>query len=170
METIKKQVSNRRGGGYFLLGKDKDGVKWWLEQEKWSCEWYWGFGYVETFERNVSPENAYDINVHTHFDSLFLKSEPSILEACSNKIYETAWKSLFTQSTLNNEEMWQLFELMKTAYTLKEMAELYHRGGTHITNNPLRKILQNSGKEKEINGALLPKVFQKITELLTPKN
>ena len=50
--VIPKQVSRRKGHLYFLLGKDADGNKHWLEQDQSACDWYWSFGYVQSFEQN----------------------------------------------------------------------------------------------------------------------
>ena len=37
------------GKDAYLLGKDDQGIQYWLESPSWDCDWYWGFGYVETY-------------------------------------------------------------------------------------------------------------------------
>ena len=70
MKTIKKQKSNAFNKDIYLIGKDKDGVKYWLEAPSWDCGYYWGFGYVETYTNNNNPSKAKDITSHQHLDSL----------------------------------------------------------------------------------------------------
>ena len=64
---MEKEVITKFGRKYYLLGKDAEGTKYWLEEPSWDCNWYWGFGYVQTFDRSGN-----DIDSHQHFDILFL--------------------------------------------------------------------------------------------------
>lgn len=145
---MEKQLTSK---GY-LLGKDLEGNMVYLVKSSWDCGWYWGFGYVQGYENNRKR----DFNYHTHFDRLFL----------SGNIH-TSFKDYFEETTLNDEEIWKLLELMKTFYTLKESAGLFGRGSSGITKNPATDVLVNKKLVENINHHLLPYVFEKIDELLT---
>ena len=54
-KKMKKEKRFAFGKNIYLLGSDKDGVKYWLEEASWDCGWYWGFGYVETYTNNSNP-------------------------------------------------------------------------------------------------------------------
>lgn len=146
------------GKNIYLLGSDKDGVKYWLEEASWDCGWYWGFGYVETYTNNRNPEKSRDIASLRHFDGLFLK----------NNIFDS-FKEMLIDTPLTDKEIWQLLELMKTFYTLKNNAELYHLGGSNIANNVLKNILKNEIGENKINEEIMPKLFEEIYKMLTPE-
>ena len=155
---MKKEKRFAFGKNIYLLESDKDGVKYWLEEASWDCGWYWGFGYVETYTNNRNPEKAKDIDSHQHFDGLFLK----------NNIFDS-FKEMLIDTPLTDKEIWQLLELMKTFYTLKNNAELYHHGGSYITNNVLKDILKNEIGENKINKEIMPKLFEEIYKILTPE-
>lgn len=145
------------GKEVYLLGKDKEGVLYWLEQASWDCDWYWGFGYVENYTNNKQPHLSRDKNGHQHFDGLFLE----------RNIYDS-FKELLVETPLTNNEIWQLLELMKTFYTLRKTSELYHLGGSHITTNNIKDLLKNEEEENRINKELLPKLFEEVYKILTP--
>lgn len=148
---MNKETKKVRNKEIYLLGADKDGVKYYLEEPSWDCGWYWGFGYVETY---INNNTSLDIHSHQHFDCLFLK------ENCINK-----WKSLIQDSTLNKKDVWTLMELMNSFYILKETAGLFSRGGSHISENPCKDILENKERSEEINNVLLPAIFDEIKKL-----
>lgn len=156
---MNKQVETRRGKKVFLLGQDQDGVKHWLEEGSWDCDWYWGFGYVVTYEANRSPATATDIRSMCHFDYLFFNRK----HCCFDN-----FKEFFKETPLLDEEIWTLLELMKTFYTLKEAAAVMTRGGSHITTNPLGLVKDTAGAKK-INAIVLPPLMHKVYELLTPE-
>lgn len=155
---MKKRTCEAFGKKIYLLGKDKDGVNYWLEAPSWDCGWYWGFGYVETYTNNNHPNKAKDIESHQHFDGLFFNK---------NKNGYDAYKDFFAEITVSDKELWQLLELMKTFYCLKETAEVLGRGGSHYTANPVSEIIKNTDEVKRINNVVLPAIFKKIDEILT---
>lgn len=159
MEILKKRMSKAFGKNVYLLGEDKEGAKYWLEEASWDCGWYWGFGYVEAYTNNNEPNMARDITRHQRFDSMFLKKE----------IF-SSYESFFAKSTLKEKEIWQLLELMQTFYTLKETASLLQFGGSHVTSNPLENLLKSEEQGKEINEKILPTLFAEVYKLLTPDN
>lgn len=148
-ETSKlcKRQEHAFGKDVYLLGIDKDGIKYWLEEPSWACSWYWGKGYVETYERNTRPSLAKDIDSHQHFDRLFLNKRED---------GHTEFKKFFKESVLSETQLWKLIECMKTIYTLGETAE-----------NPCKEHLQNKNIEKLINAHLLPELFAEVKKILT---
>ena len=159
---MKKKMTRVFGKEIYLLGRDVDGINYWLEEPSWNCDWYWGFGYVRTYTNNNSPERSRDIVSHQQFGSLFLKRPNELPQS---------WHDFFKSGTpLSNEEIWSLMELMKTAYTLREVAGIYHRGGSHISENPCKSALKNAARAQEINQDLLPTIFEAIKRILTDSN
>lgn len=124
------------------LGK-LDGEKVWLEPPYWDCGWYWGYGYI------------HNKNLHTHF---------SMLDTNDN-LYNAIQKRFNNTFSLQGSNLWTFCELMQTFYYLKEIAEVYSRGGSHYASNPLADILRNPEEHKRINEIILPKLFIEIDKL-----
>ena len=160
MVKMKKKTNYAFNKKIYLLGKDKDGVFYWLEEPSWDCGWYWGFGYVETYTNNKHPHLAKDIDSHQHFDGLFLKG---------NKCTYDAFKEFFEETPLNDDEIWELCDYMLTFYTLRKTADLFHNGYSWQTHNAFVEDLKNQEQEDLINKKLLPEVFKRIQELLEEK-
>lgn len=146
---LDKEVKIIKGTKYYLLGV-KDGEKYWLEEGSWDCDWYWGFGYIEVWNKRYN-----DIELHTHFDSLFLKNN------ISEKLF-----NYFDECVLNKNEMWQILELMKTFYTLSEYSELIYRGNSNISYNALKADLMNIEEYKKINNIIIPALMEDVYNLL----
>lgn len=155
---MKKQISKAFGKTIYLLGKDKDGIKYWLEEPSWDCGWYWGFGYIETYTNNNDPTHSRDIESHQHFDSLFLNQ---------NKCARDAFKEFFVETPLSDDEIWELVDYMKTFYTLEGVAELFKHGYSHQTERAKIETLTREDLTKEVNEKMLPELFNKIRDLLT---
>ena len=156
---MKKRKDNAFGKEVYLLGKDENGTNYWLEEASWDCEWYWGFGYVETYTNNEYPSKSGDIESHQHFDGLFLEKNIFV-----------SFKQLLIETPLNDKEIWQLLELMQTYYTLRKMSDMLHSGGSNIsTDNSLSKELKNKKEYDRINGVLLPKLFKEVYKMLSPE-
>lgn len=154
---MNKKVSKAFGKKTYLLGKDKEGIWYWLEEASWDCEWYWGFGYVRSYTNNEHPNMSRDCESHQHFDKLFLSGP----EMCKNM-----FDNFFEETPLRESEKWKLLEIMKTIYTMKEYSEVVYRGGSHITTNPVCEIIRNEDEYKRINEIVLPKLFEEIYKIL----
>jgi hypothetical protein len=179
MKTTKELISKEKDHAFsrdvYLLGKDKNGIKYWLESPKWDCGWYWGFGYVETYQNNRKPSTARDIESHSHIDSSFM-GKIDIYDSEKHCYVQSEYISnifdcpTFAETTFNESEGWQLSELFTQFYLLKNFAAFSGRDmpGTHITTSPV-----NHGDlkawSKEINEVLIPRVTAKIIEILSPK-
>lgn len=155
---MNKKTTYAFGKKIYLLGADKDGVKYWLEAPSWDCGWYWGFGYVETYTNNKNPNKARDINSHQHFYSLFLNSNVCAFDA---------FKEFFKETTLSKDEIWILLDYMKSFYALRETAETLGTGYSHMTERAKIEEVKNVEMTKEINEKILPAIFEKIDSLLS---
>jgi len=177
MTTSKNQLAKKEshafGKNIYLLGEDAGGINYWLEGPTWECNWYWGFGYVETYTNNKNPRKSTDKNSHQHIDSSFLGKQEYYDHVTK------AWKQgeyihnlydspKFIKTTFDEQTGWILSELFNEFYTLKKAAELFHRGGAHTITSPLQSLLKIPEYEKHINEVLIPAITAKIIELLKP--
>lgn len=153
---MKKKTARFEGKEIYLLGKH-NGRNFYLVSPLWSCEWYWSVGWVQSYTNNNSPEKSKDVAYHSHFDSLFFNGKFDC---------HTNFKNYFEESPLTDKEVWKLLELMNTIYKLKESAEVFHLGGSHITDNPCRELLKNSEMENHINKTLIPECWEEVKKIL----
>ena len=124
---IPKKTALRKGRKYYLLGREADGTKWWLEEPEYNCcDWYTSFGHIITFRGNRNPETATDINTLTHFKEEFLNGD----------IHDSYKMSLCGGVTLSDKELWTVLELFKEAYLLEAYYELMYIKGAHISSMP----------------------------------
>lgn len=156
---MKKQTTIAFKKKIYLLGADAEGTKYWLEAPSWDCDWYWGFGYVETYTNNNYPNRSRDINSHQHFDSLFLND--SKVNAFD------AFKEFFKETTLDQKEIWLLIDYMQSFYTLKRAAAMLGRGYSHITEKAKLEETKSVEIAKEINEKILPAIFKQIDIMLS---
>jgi hypothetical protein len=169
---VSKKTNNAFGKKIFLLGRDEDGTNYWLEEAKWDCGWYWGFGYVETYTNNQNPNKSKDINSHQHIDSSIMgqmqkydfEKKCYINSEFVHNIFDALCETTFTEN-----EGWQLSELFKSFYMLKESAAMFGRGGCNLTTNPCSELIKNEDWAKQINHEILPLIFEKIYSILSPK-
>lgn len=153
---MEKETKQKFGKTYYLLGKRKgDNKKVWLEEGHFDCSWYWGIGYVEVFTHKYV-----DIEEHTHFDCLFFNNT-----GCCYDLF----KAYFEETTLNDKEIWQLLENMKTLYNLRNYSDMIFRGGSHITTNQNSDLIKNEEEYKKINNVIIPKILKDIYGLLNKK-
>jgi hypothetical protein len=88
----------------------------------------------------------------------------------------TEWngsKPRLEETTFSESEGWELCELFKRFYTLRESADMFYRSGSHVSSSVLKSISQNEKEDKiisdKINQVMIPKVTDRILEILTPK-
>ena len=159
---------------YYLIGKDTDGKRVWLEKPSWDCGWYWGFGYLQTMRFDLTPSAARDIDSHTHW---------KYRVAESNKNAHDWFIETFGEPTTDiwghprkadkgtrmcrftDKQVWRLCELMATAYTLRETAEVLGRGKSNYGENPCVKVIKNTREAKRINSKVLPAIFAEIGKI-----
>lgn len=125
-----------------FFGTRKDtGEEIYLSAPSWDCDWYWGFGYLG--------------NKYCHYH----------LSGYQNGRNINMYDALLADYNLNPKikaNLWEFCELVLSAYTLKEAAEVLGRGGSHMTTNPCQDIIINKDEVKRINEIVLPAIFNKI--------
>jgi len=135
---------------YSLLGKDKEGVEYYLERPHWDCGWYWGFGYIETFNENYT-----DIDSHQHARDFYPK-------------WVLGENSILVDTPFTSRELWVLAEYFKEFYIYKEIAEAYYTGNFGITVR-VGTSLKNLDKWKETNNFIKNKIINPIMNIVTGK-
>jgi len=159
-KPIMPKIKSRAfGKDIFLLGQDADGKNYWLESPRWDCNWYWGFGYIETYTNNNNPSAARDIESHSHA-SKFMSE------------YFTEWngsKPILKYRTFTDQEGWELSELFAQFYHLQKQAEFWKRGKMNTANTKVQSWTDEKLAEK-INQEMIPAITVRILEILTPKN
>jgi hypothetical protein len=171
---MEKETSHAFGKDVFLLGKDEEGKTVWLEEPKWDCGWYWGFGYVETYTGN-HPSHSRDIQSHTHFSSLVGAQEYYDTEkGCFRKgeyIHNVYDSPRLVETAFSYNEGWKLSELFRQFYLLQKMAEFAGREkpNCHVTSDS--GVDHGDMKEwsEHINKVMIPKITAKIMEILSPE-
>lgn len=167
MDLIKKRTSEAFGKKVYLLGVFDNGEYFWLEEAKWDCGWYWGFGYIETYTNNKFPNRAADISSHSHWQGGIAGYVRDTVKPYINHMYDN---NHIVKCTLTEQESWKLAELMKSYYTLKEAAALLDSGSAHVTENPAEATLHRPDMAKTINEELMPAIFAQVYELLDPES
>lgn len=164
---MKKEQKNAFGKNIYLLGKDEQGQKYWLEAPSWDCGWYWGFGYVETYTNNRSPENSKDISSHQHIETSFLGEKNGINgEYCYN-IFDA--ELLKGDRTFTEEEGWELSELFNQFYFLSESAKRWRDGKANTAKTSIINW-KDEDLAKKINEEIIPIITSRIIEILSPSN
>ena len=156
-------VAKRRGvdnriATYYLLGKEADGTKWWLESPEYNCcGWFTSFGHIVTFEENWSPERARDIERFAHFDEVFLKGD----------IFDDYKMLLCGGVTLSDKNIWKVLELFKEAHILEEYYEMMYTKGAHITSMPVEveSEVLNTQEMERIKKQALPAILKHIEKI-----
>lgn len=168
---LQKAVSRAFKKDVYLLWQDAEGINYRLEAPSRDCGRYWGFGYVETYQRNSYPNRARDIDSHSHWDS-------SVVGKGNSKNDKDGWNwychnpfdsKMFTLTAFNKEEGRKLGELFSLFYKFQEVAGIYHRGGAHVSSNWIEDEIKNIAEYKRITGEIMPKIFVEILKILSPE-
>ena len=150
----------------YLMGKNQNGEKVWLETPSWDCSWYWGFGYLTTK------------NSHTHVDGLtgrheYYDTEKQCHRLSSEYIHNIYDSPKLVETTFTQNEGWELSELFKEFYLLKDMAEYTHRSpaSCNLTTSPVTQDpVKMAQWHKEINEVMIPLITAEILRILTPES
>lgn len=154
---MKKIKSRAFGKDCYLLGEDKHGIWYWLEESTFDCDWYWSIGYVETYTNNKQPGRSSDINGHQHFEGLFLRGARNGYDA---------FREFFVDTPLSDTEIWKLMELMNTLYGIRKYSDILNIGGSNYTNNTCSNIIKNEVEYERINKIVIPELLKELYTLL----
>lgn len=157
---MKKQQVKKGSNTYYLLGTDINDTKYWLVSPSWDCDWYWGFGYIKTFERNFAPNIARDLDMHVHVDT-------------SDKVIADG-KNIFTDGffadpTFSDNEGWKLRELFAQFYTLHEAYKIFRSGNAHVSGS-IKPVAQNKFYATDLAREILPEIMIQILAILETEN
>ena len=155
---MEKKIVEVFGRRNFLLGKDKNGIKYYLEEPHFDCGWYWGGLYIETFTNNNQPTRSVDISSHQHFDSMFLMDR--------HIMGSTAFKAFFKESVLDEHEIYRLITLAETFYTLRQAADLMHCSESRQLSDDCYDVIKDREMYKNIVTRKIPAVISDILNLL----
>ena len=128
-----------------LIGKNENEPIY-LTPPSWDCGWYWSFGYLGNG------------NCHYHLRGLMNNTN----------LYDGMKKYFCNSLIIRDSQLWAFCELVKTAYDLKDIAEVYNRGGSHYSKNPCAELIKNESEVERINEVLLPAIFEEIYKILIP--
>ena len=109
---------------------------------------------------------AKDIRSHTHWGSSIV-GDIENLRKYDKHIYHLNDHPDFAETVLTNDESWELADLMKSFYILQEAAELFHRGRSNLASK-VKVSLKSKRRAKTINEKILPEIFKRIDEILSP--
>jgi len=153
----KKQKTKAFGKDVYLLGADKKGILYWLKAPSWDCEWYWGFGYIDTYTYNADPNRSKDIESH-QFAKSFMKWWTDI----------NSNSPVLVETTFSETEGWEITELFKRFYMFQDLAEYYCFGHAGITSKAKIGNGKNLKEWDRINKKVIPEIMDRIIEILTP--
>jgi len=149
---------------YFFGTRRDDDATIYMDSPKWSCDWYWGFGYLG------NKHEHYHLESYQNKDVFFKKENGEYFHGTINRnknIFDCLREDYNLCAPLRDDKnLWNFCELVKTAYTLKEAAEVLGRGGSHITSNTCSEAIKNEKEVKRINEIVLPAIFQQIENIL----
>ena len=78
-----------------------------------------------------------------------------------------------TETTFSKSEGWELCELFKRFYILRETADMYHMSSANVSKSILESISKNKSLDnvlaENINKYYIPKITNRIMEILEPK-
>jgi len=105
-----------------FLGTIKDWGQIYIDKHVWSCNWYWGFGYLG------------NKSCHFHISSLINQPEK----------YDPDWTDVskqFDTTWITQDQWWIIRDLFSQAYAFQKAADCYMYGG-HQTDaaKPYRVI------------------------------
>lgn len=149
--------------GKWSFGTRKnDNVRIYLEEPSWDCGWYWGFGYLG------NSQEHYHLSAYQEKQQAFKLKDGSlkVITEKRNMIMYDCLKEDYHLNPNIEKNLWKFCELVKTAYTLKETAEVLGRGGSHYTTNPVAITIKNEEEVKRINDKVLPAIFEQIKILI----
>lgn len=126
------------------LGINPDDERVYLMRPSWDCDWYWGFGYLATktshYHLNTLGHSHLKANIDAHFRDFIIT---------------------------NDKDRWLFAELVSNVYALRQAAELFGRGGSHLTcRSPVRDLLKDDEYVHHINATLIPKTIDCMYQLL----
>lgn len=151
---LKKMMDVRNEEKNYFLGINSNGDKMWLLAPSWDCGWYWGLGYINTYQQNWMPSEARDVLCSTHFDYVFPSSDIFIDE--------------FNDTPFTKNEKWKIYEYMKELYILRKYSDMMHNNSAYTTtgSKTLKGNEENYREYNRINSILIPNIWKELEAIL----
>lgn len=124
------------------LGFNRDGQQVFMTKPEWSCDWYWSFGWLSSKDTHTQLKWLGDSCLYNNINDYF------------------------SPFALSDKARWTFCELVESIYTLKQSAELFYLGGSHISRNPLQHQLINKDWANHINEVLIPNQIDEVYKVL----
>lgn len=150
----------------FFGTRKSDNTRIYITKPSFDCDWYWSFGYLGNKNEHYHLESYQQ---KTHFFKLETGEFKLITEQRNINMYD-ALLADYALNPIIELNLWTFCELAKSIYTLKEAAELFHRGGSHYTKNPGQSKLQNQSLYDLLTFDLIPSQCQLLWDLIQEHN
>jgi len=134
----------------YLGMEEETKSKLYLEKHSWDCNWYWGFGYLDSSF------------MHFHFDSVMPNKSNN--EFLTFNIFEKPVR-IKLKKGFNG---WLLMELFEQAYILRHAADMYSIGSAGITEARDKGVSKDMVLAHQLNEQL-ETVLDEIWELVGGK-
>lgn len=139
-------MSKRKNYPKVFLGiTNENGERIYLTPPSWGCDWYWSWGCIG--------------NNHCHYHLSSLLKDTHLYDGIKNH-----FRSFLVTE---DRDLWTFCELVTTFYTLKNAAEVFTRGGSNLSVNPLQGVVQYPLAAQSINTDMIPAIFEEVYQILT---
>lgn len=149
-----------------FFGKNKETKEdIYITKPSFDCDWYWSFGYLGNNNCHYHLNDYSDKDIYIKYsDSTSTRS--TRVTRKRNKCMSDCLEEDYILSKIIKDNIWLFCELSLTIYSLKEMAEIVHRGGSHMTSNPGKEYLKDDNMYKKLVEELIPKQCQTLWDLI----
>ena len=111
-----------------------------LSKHSFDCGWYWGFGYIG------------NNHLHTHFS--YILERPQLVT------------DVFSDTSITEATWWNIQDLFKQAYILKEYAGLCRHNNGYIASSAACKILSLTSEDEKLTNERLELVLDTVWALI----
>ncbi len=146
-----------------FFGTRNDGTRIFITKPTWDCGWCWSFGYLGN--RN----EHYHLNSYQERTIVAKDKDDDRIRVFTERRNMHMRDCLLADYKLNpviEENLWVFCELARSIYSLKEAAEIFHRGGAHTTANPCKGAIQKYKRDNKLNNETLPELMQTLWDMI----
>lgn len=133
-----------------------------ITKPSFDCGWYWSFGYLG------NKDLHYHLESYSHKEHHFILNDGTTKCITENRNINMRDALLLDYELCENikDNLWVFCELSTTIYDLKKAAEIFHIGGSHYTENPLKTLLKREYLNTLLNETIIPKLCQELWNLI----
>jgi hypothetical protein len=78
--------------------------------------------------------------------------------------------NFFDETPFTDDEIRQILELMKSAYTCCTYSDMLHTGGSHITSRIKVDLIKNDAEYGRLNNAVIPTIMNEVYKIMMDRN